>query len=330
MDAICNILIVDDNPVARENLSKLLDAPDYHLFFASSGQETLEKGAELSPDLILLDVVMPGMDGFEVCRRLRADPHLAEVPIILITGLEDQASRLQGFEAGADDFISKSFDWTELRARIRTITQLNRYKRLVEERAKLERINLELQEAYEATIEGWSRALELRDSETQGHTERVTTLSLRLAQAIGLSETELTHIRRGALLHDIGKMAIPDGILLKSGPLTTEEWAIMRRHPLYAYELLLPIAYLRPALDIPYHHHEKWDGTGYPDGLQGEQIPLAARLFAVVDVWDALISDRPYRPGWSQEKVKAYLQEEAGKYFDPRIVELFLTMIAGE
>ena len=330
MDAICNILIVDDNPVARENLSKLLDAPDYHLFFASSGPETLEKGAELSPDLILLDVLMPDMDGFEVCRRLRADPHLAEVPIILITGLEDQASRLQGFEAGADDFISKSFDWTELRARIRTITQLNRYKRLVEERAKLERINLELQEAYEATIEGWSRALELRDSETQGHTERVTTLSLRLAQAVGLSETELTHIRRGALLHDIGKMAIPDGILLKSGPLTAEEWAIMRRHPLYAYELLLPIAYLRPALDIPYHHHEKWDGTGYPDGLKGEQIPLAARLFAVVDVWDALISDRPYRPGWSQEKVKAYLQEEAGKYLDPQIVELFLTMIAGE
>ena len=152
-------------------------------------------------------------------------------------------------------------------------------------------------------------------------------MTLRLARALGMKEEELVHVRRGALLHDIGKMGVPDGILLKPGSLTPEEWEIMRRHPQYAYEMLSPIAYLRLALDIPYCHHEKWDGTGYPRGLKGEQIPLAARIFAVVDVWDALGSDRPYRPAWPPEKLYAYLKEEAGKHFDPRVVEVFLKIL---
>jgi putative nucleotidyltransferase with HDIG domain len=190
----------------------------------------------------------------------------------------------------------------------------------------LQRSNVELALAYDTTLEGWSSALDLRDKETEGHTQRVTNLTLRLARAMGISDTELIHIRRGALLHDIGKMGIPDSILLKPGPLTDEEWIIMRRHPVYALELLSPISYLRPALDIPYCHHEKWDGTGYPRNLKGEQIPLAARIFAVVDVWDALTSDRPYRPAWTRDRALAFIREQAGDHFDPSVVEAFMQM----
>ncbi|MDP1779989.1 MAG: HD domain-containing phosphohydrolase, partial [Anaerolineales bacterium] len=162
----------------------------------------------------------------------------------------------------------------------------------------LHRSNIDLMTAYDTTIEGWSHALDLRDKETEGHTQRVTEMTINFARASGMTEAELVQVRRGALLHDIGKMGVPDHILLKPDKLTDEEWVAMRKHPTFAYELLLPIAYLRPALDIPYCHHEKWDGTGYPRGLKGEQIPLAARLFAIVDVWDALRFDRPYRQGW--------------------------------
>jgi len=195
---------------------------------------------------------------------------------------------------------------------------------------QLQRSHLDLILSYDATIEGWSRALDMRDKETEGHSQRVTEMSLCLARALRVKEEELVHVRRGALLHDIGKMGVPDSILLKPGPLTPEEWEIMRRHPQYAFEMLSPIAYLRPVLDIPYCHHEKWDGTGYPRGLKGEQIPLAARIFAVVDVWDALGSDRPYRSAWLTKKVRACLKDEAGKHFDPQVVEVFLKILAEE
>jgi putative nucleotidyltransferase with HDIG domain len=195
---------------------------------------------------------------------------------------------------------------------------------------ELQESNQALLQAYDATIEGWSYALDLRDKETEGHTQRVTELTLRLARALGINGEALVHIRRGALLHDIGKMGVPDSILHKPGPLTPDEWVIMRQHPVLAYEMLSRIEYLRPALDIPYCHHEKWDGTGYPRGLKGEEIPLAARIFAVVDVWDALTSDRPYRPAWTREQAVAYLREQAGKHFDPRIVEIFLREVLGE
>jgi putative nucleotidyltransferase with HDIG domain len=192
--------------------------------------------------------------------------------------------------------------------------------------ADLQRSNADLALAYDTTLEGWSRALDLRDKETEGHSRRVTEMTLHLAQAMGVPEPDLVHIRRGALLHDIGKMGLPDAILLKPGSLTNEEKAIMRRHPVYAYELLSPIAYLRPALDIPYCHHEKWDGTGYPRRLRGEQIPLPARIFAVADVWDALRSGRPYRPAWIGARARQYIRREAGKHFDPDVVEVFLRM----
>jgi HD-GYP domain-containing protein (c-di-GMP phosphodiesterase class II) len=190
----------------------------------------------------------------------------------------------------------------------------------------LQRSNSELGLAYDATLEGWSRALDLRDKETEGHTQRVTEMALRLAHALNFESSEITHLRRGALLHDIGKLGVPDNILLKPGPLTDEEWDVMRKHPRYAYDMLSPIAFLTPALAIPYCHHEKWDGSGYPRGLRGETIPLAARIFAVADVWDALRSDRPYRRGWEEEKVRAHIREQSGKHFDARVVEAFLDL----
>ncbi|MCQ3935636.1 MAG: hypothetical protein DPW18_01185 [Chloroflexi bacterium] len=182
----------------------------------------------------------------------------------------------------------------------------------------------DLARAYEETLEGWSRAMDYRDKETEGHTQRVTQMTIAIAQAMGLTDTEIMHMRRGALLHDMGKMAIPDNILLKTSALTGEEWTIMRRHPEFAYEMLRSISFLRQALEIPYCHHEKWDGTGYPRGLKGEEIPLSARIFAVADVWDALRYDRPYRKGWSSEKVLEYIREQSGRHFDPRVVEVFL------
>lgn len=203
---------------------------------------------------------------------------------------------------------------------IRDITERKRAE------LELQRAHHDLAEAYEATIEGWSRVLDLRDKETEGHTQRVTEMTLRLARALNLSEDAIVHIRRGALLHDIGKMAIPDLILQKPGPLDEQEWKEMRRHPEYAYQMLYPIAYLRPALDIPYSHHEHWDGSGYPRGLKGEEIPISARIFAIIDVWDALLSNRPYRKGSTVDAVLEYLKKHAGSYFDPKLVESFIEL----
>jgi putative two-component system response regulator len=274
-----------------------------------------------------LDVMMPGMTGFEVCQRIRNDPQIAEIPIIVLTALDDRESLLNALKAGADDFISKPFDRFELRARLLGITRLNRYQKLIQERAKLQEANEQLLSAYEATIEGWSRALDLRDRETEGHSRRVTQLTEKLAEALGMSPEKIMHLRRGALLHDMGKIGIPDPILHKPATLTAEEWVIMRKHPQLAYDMLHSVEYLRPALEIPLNHHEKWDGTGYPRGLKGEAIPLSARLFAVVDVWDALTSDRPYRKAWSEEEARNYIREQSGKHFDPQVVELFFKVI---
>jgi PAS domain S-box-containing protein len=190
----------------------------------------------------------------------------------------------------------------------------------------LQRSNSELTLAYDATIEGWSRALDLRDRETEGHTQRVVEMTVNLARLFGMNEAELVQVRWGALLHDIGKMGVPDGILNKAGSLTTQEWETMKKHPNFAYEMLSPIRYLRLAIDIPYCHHERWDGSGYPHGLKGAQIPLAARIFAVVDVWDALRSNRPYRMAWTEEKVREHIRTSAGTHFDPQVVDVFMQL----
>jgi PAS domain S-box-containing protein/putative nucleotidyltransferase with HDIG domain len=190
----------------------------------------------------------------------------------------------------------------------------------------LQRANRDLLRAYDTTLEGWSRALDLRDRETEGHTERVTALTMMLAEAAGIGEAERLHWRRGALLHDIGKMGVADAILLKPGPLTPDEWAVMKEHPRVAYHLMQPIEHLRQAVDIPYCHHERWDGSGYPRGLAGQEIPWAARVFAVVDVWDALLSDRPYRPKWDPRTAMAHIAAQAGRHFDPDAVDLFIRL----
>ncbi len=194
----------------------------------------------------------------------------------------------------------------------------------------VERSNTELVLAYESTLEGWSRALDYRDKETEGHSKRVTDITVTIARAMGLNDDELVNVRRGALLHDIGKLGVPDNILLKPGKLTDEEWTIMKKHPAIAHDLLSPIPFLKKALDIPYCHHEKWNGAGYPRGLKGEEIPLAARIFSVVDVWDALRSDRPYRPAWSKEKTMEYILQEVGAAFDPKVVEAFISAVKSE
>ncbi len=209
-----------------------------------------------------------------------------------------------------------------------TLSEIN--QRLREEIAERKKAEKELLQAYDATLEGWAKALEMRDQETSGHTQRAVNMTLELAKALNIPEEELINIRRGALLHDIGKMGIPDSILRKPGDLTKEEWEIMKQHTHYAYEWLAPIEYLHAALDIPRYHHEKWDGTGYPHGLKREEVPLAARIFAVVDMWDALCSDRPYRNAWQKEKATVWIKEHAGRDLDPNIVEVFIRLIEDE
>ncbi len=321
------ILIVDDEYSGRETLQSILEGEGYDLIMAENGPQAIAQAKSILPDVILLDVMMPGMTGFEVCEKIRNDPQVAEIPIIILTALDDRDSLLRGLKAGADDFISKPFDRFELRARLIGITRLNRYQKLLQERENLRNANKRLSDAYEATIEGWSHAMDLRDRETEGHSRRVTELSIKLAQAMGMSEEQIVHLRHGALLHDMGKIGIPNSILHKPADLTEQEWAIMRQHPRFAFDMLNSIEYLREALEIPYFHHEKWDGTGYPQGLKGEQIPIAARIFAVADVWDALTSDRPYRPAWPREAALNYIQEQSGKHFDPQVVELFFKVM---
>jgi putative two-component system response regulator len=324
------ILIIDDDVFATSALEGLLSSEKYDLYFACDGIEGISMAVSIHPDLILLDVMMPKMDGFEACKRIRSMPDTAEIPIILITSLDDQDSRIQGLQSGADDFITKPYNKMELFARLQTILRLNRYRRIAEQQAKVEELNHELLTAYNKTIEGWSKALDLRDKETEGHTQRVTELTVKFARIMAIPEDELEHIRRGALLHDVGNLGIPDAILHKPGKLTEQEWEIMRQHPVYAYQWLNAIKFLEPALVIPYAHHEKWDGTGYPRGLKGDAIPIAARIFAIVDVWDALCAERPYRAATAKSEALEYILSQAGSHFDPSLTKIFEKIVQSE
>lgn len=321
MNESTNILIVDDNAANRETLESMLINLGHDLRFAQNGEEALTKAKSHSPDLILLDIHMPGLDGFDVCRKIREDPVLGDVPIVFTTASDDKPSKIKAINAGADDFITKPIDGMEIRARVKMILRLNRY-------GKLKQAHTELQAAYEETLEGWVRGLDLRDSETEHHSKSVTLKTTAVAQRFGIAEEALEDVRRGALLHDIGKIGVPDHILRKPGPLTNEEWVIMRTHPQNAYDMLEPIKFLSKSLDIPYCHHEKWDGTGYPRQLKGDAIPFAARIFAVIDVWDALLSDRPYRKAWTREKAMEYISANSGTHFDPVVADKFPEMMS--
>jgi putative two-component system response regulator len=325
LENLPTVLVIDDEEIVRNTVDALL-SNIAELHFADNGIDGLGLALQLQPDLILMDVMMPLMNGFELCKKLRATPSIAEVPIIMITALDNKESRLKGLNSGADDFITKPFDSVELIARVQTITRLNRYRTLLEQRKELEVMHEELLISYHKTIEGWAAALDLRDKETEGHTERVTEKSVAFAKKLGLDDDMIEQVRIGAILHDIGKLGVPDCILHKPDKLTEEEWEIMRKHPTYAYNWLCTIPFLKSAVDIPYSHHEKWDGSGYPCGLKGEEIPLIARLFAIVDVWDALRSERPYRHALPEFEVLEMIREESGTHFDPALVKVFLKM----
>ena len=320
-----HILIIDDVPDNVRILFRILKDMNCNVSVAQNDQQALALIVQEPPDLILLDILMPEVDGFELCQRLKKWEVTQDIPIIFVTALTDVESKLKGFGLGAVDYVTKPIQYEELVARVTTHLNLRELTKRLEQ--KVQERTYELAQAYDTTIAGWGRALELRDDATEGHSQRVTLMSVELAQQMGVRQEDLVHIRRGALLHDVGKMGVPDHILLKPGPLTDQEMAVMQKHPQYAYDMLKEIEFLRPALDIPRYHHEWWDGTGYNEGLKGEEIPLAARIFAVVDAWDALVTDRPYRRAWRFEDALTYIQEQSAKQFDPVVVEAFLEMM---
>jgi response regulator RpfG family c-di-GMP phosphodiesterase len=273
--------------------------------------EVIRTGATLRiPDVRKEDKYIGGNPNIrsELCIPLK-------IGVTTIGVINAESNRLDAFSEDDERFLMT------IAGQLSTILEKEQY--LID----LRETNIELSQAYDTTLEGWAKALELRDNETEGHSKRVSNLSVQLAVEIGLGEQEIINIYRGALLHDIGKMGIPDQILRKSGKLTDDEWDIMRCHPAIALDLLAPISHLRAALDIPYCHHEHWDGNGYPRGIKGEEIPLIARIFAIVDVWDSLISDRPYSKAWPKEDARRYIQEKSGTQFDPDLVQAFLRVI---
>ncbi len=330
MNSNGSILIIDSDEANRTTLRQILQPLDYHLAFVATGAEALTWTATHTVDLIILNFRLPKMNGFTICQSLRSSFRTTDIPILMMMHPEDQESRARGLPLGIDDFVIQPIDPIELQTRVKSLTRLSQYQSLLADARTAEQqarqIAHELTLAYDSTLEVWARALDMRDQEPIGHTSRVTALTVRLAHAVDVPAADIAHIRRGALLHDVGKVRIPDSILLKRDTLTEKEWQIMRKHPVYAYELLKSINFLGPALDIPHYHHEKWDGTGYPEGLRNSEIPLAARIFAVVDVWDVMTHDRPYRAAFSSDIVREHIQSLSGSHFDPQVVDIFLNV----
>jgi putative nucleotidyltransferase with HDIG domain len=289
-----------------------IEAASLRIGEGNAGRAVMERRVIEVPDLMTTD-------GKYMRAQLLADEHFVSYYAVPLLTKGEVKGVLEIFNRSR---LAPGSDWLDFLETLAGQTAIAVENSMLFQ--NLQRSNFELAIAYDATIEGWSRALDLRDHETEGHTQRVTDMTVMLARKMGFTEDRLVFIRRGALLHDIGKMGIPDYILHKPEELNDEEQQIMRKHPQLAYDMLEPIAYLREALNIPYYHHEKWDGTGYPRGLAGTQIPLEARLFAIVDVWDAITTDRPYRKSWSREEALKYVREQSGKYFDPHLVEIFL------
>ena len=311
------ILIIDDDPNFLFGISRTLMKADFDVISASDGIYGIQKAQTDTPDLILLDINMPKMTGFQVKLVLNRFPATKLIPVVFLTALSDRANILSGLNL-AEDYITKPLDVDILIARLKSIL---RRTMIGYNQALMDSKNSGFQVEK---IQQWGQSVEMYDSGTAGHTLRVTRWAVALARSFGLGDEELENIRKGAMLHDIGKLAIPDSILNKPGPLTPEEWAIMREHSMHGYELLSPIEVLRPVLDIPHYHHERWDGLGYPSKLSGNAIPLSARIFCLVDVYDALLSKRPYKAAMTDFEVKEILKYQRGKQFDPDIVDHFL------
>lgn len=308
------ILIVEDNPLSADLMSQTIKDMGYKTAVARDGLEAVDMVRTEQPDLILLDVMMPGMDGFTVCQKIREEEATRRIPIVMVTSLAELGERVKGLDVGADDFLTKPFNETILHARIRALL-------------KTKYLNDQLENA-EVVIQSLALSIEAKDSYTEGHCERLSRYSTIMAKHLGLPAEYVSALQRGGFLHDIGKIGIPDHILLKPGPLTPDEWAIMRQHPTIGEKICKPLHSLQLALPIIRHHHEKWDGTGYPDKLKGEQIPITARILQAADIYDALATNRPYRKAMKPEEAIATIRSECDKgWWDREIMEEFLTLV---
>jgi putative two-component system response regulator len=309
------ILIVDDDAAYRKLMVGLLRMQGFEVFAASDGEEALAEFANHEPDLVLLDVDMPRLNGFEVCRKLKQKPESRLTPVVLVTGLAATEDRIRGLESGADDFLSKPVDRNELLARVRSLLNLKSYT------DELERA--------ESVVFALARSIEGKDPYTEGHCERLAEYSSRLGKRIGLPSELITALRWGGIVHDIGKVAVPEAILLKPGPLTQEEWATMRMHPVIGERICSPLRSFRYVLPIIRHHHERFNGTGYPDGLAGEKIPVAARVLQLADVYDALTTERPYKRALTQDEAMVTMEQEVQRgWWDPSLFAQFRQMMA--
>ncbi|MGH9572116.1 MAG: response regulator [Candidatus Acidiferrales bacterium] len=308
------ILIADDHPAARIALTTLLRREGFAVCETSSGEEALSQCASFRPDLILLDIVMPGMSGFEVCRRIKATPETRLTPVVLITGLSETEDRIKGINAGADDFLSKPIDINELLARTRSLLRLKQYTD-------------ELENA-ESVLFTLAHSIEARDPYTGGHCERLSEMSARLGEKLGLSDDQIKALRRAGIVHDIGKVVVPDAILLNPDPLSPEDMAIMQKHPVVGEHICKPMRTFRLVLPIIRHHHEHRDGSGYPDGLRGDEIPVTASILQLVDIYDALTTTRPYRQASTPAEALEIMDRESVKgWWDRDLLKAFREMI---
>jgi len=341
MQKLIRLLIIDDDKSLLLGLSEALKREGkYQITTADNGEKGIQLAKETLPQLIICDLMMPPPNGLAVLQTLSTDINTTLIPFIFLTARTDETDKIKGINLGADDYITKPFSKDELIARIHAILRRKGITEAHEHLKNEDEINLlsaKIQDLIQnfstdqnGLAEGMAQMLALRDNETEAHARRVVELSDKLSNELGLDENTRQHIHLGALLHDIGKVGIPDSILRKPGALTAEERKIMMTHPSIGKRILQPLGLPPTVIDLVHHHHERCDGNGYSDRLTCKKIPLAARLFAIVDVWDALTTDRPYRLAWSQEKTINYIKERAGKHFDPIIVEKFLIVIQRE
>lgn len=309
------ILAVDDSPLDLQLMEDQLRSEGYLVSSARDGEEALAKVAVEPPDLILLDVIMPKLDGYEVCRRLKADGRTILIPVVMVTSLQATHERIKGIEAGADEFLSKPFNRQELMTRVRSLLKLKRHTDELE--------------SAETVLFTLALSVEAKDPYTEGHCDRLARFSVALGRRLDLSPEYLKALHRGGILHDVGKIGIPDAILLKPGPLTETERIVIQTHPIIGERICAPLKSLRLVLPIIRHHHERLDGSGYPDGLAGDAIPLTARVLQVVDLYDAITTQRPYKPAYSPEHAFAIMREEAAKgWWDTLLIEAFIALIS--
>ena len=308
------VLVADDQASNRELMQELLSSEGFDVITVPDGVAALQELSRVQVDLVISDVLMPRMSGLEVCERIKASPETYLIPVILVTSLSDKQDRINGIKVGADDFLTRPVDRTELLARVRSLLKL-----------KLRTDELERAELVLFTL---ARSIEGKDPYTHGHCERLADYSARLGEQLGLPEEQLTALRRGGVVHDIGKIAVPDSILLKPGKLSEEEWKLMREHPVVGERICAPLKSFRSVLPIIRHHHEKFDGSGYPDGLRGQSIPITARVLQIVDVYDALTTERPYKRAFSSIEALQTMKEEVARgWWDPDIFDQFEKLI---